>query len=130
MGIRQQDYSLHENGREIKSISIFGMDLVEPVLESPHLSEIVADVIGVGFEPGRSEVRLKYNDRQLTVSATPLQVEQALELRHSKVRVLALISEAQCKLLRVQEAELPWSSPSRERAVFGRWDGLLRRLAQ
>jgi hypothetical protein len=129
-GIQQQDYALHENGREIKSISILGLRLVKPLLELPHLEEIIGNVVGVGFEPGRSEVRLKHGDRPITLSATPSQVETALGLRGAEVKALALVAETHCKLLRIQGIGLPWPIPSRDDAIFKRWDGLLRRLAQ
>jgi len=104
--------------------------LVEPALELPHLCEVVGNIVGVGFDPGRNEVRLKYADRQLTLSATASQVDRALLLRHAEVRILAMISEPHSRLLRIQDAETEWSIPPREDAVFKRWDGLLGRLAQ
>ena len=87
--------------------------------------------MGVGFEPGKNEVRIKSDDgHHLTLTATALHVENALELRSAPIRAIAVMQESGPRLLRLQEAGTGWSVPSRDEAIFKRWDGLLRRLAQ
>jgi hypothetical protein len=131
LGISRHVYSLHNNGTVLKRVVLEGVNLMETPAELPHLTEIHGNVTGVGFEPGRSEVRVKTEEGfQLTMGATALQVERALELRTTKVKVLALVDETHSRLLRLESASMPWRTSSREEAVFKRWDGLLRRLAQ
>jgi hypothetical protein len=131
VGISRQTYRLVENGSEIKRVVISSMELPDPLYDLPYIVEYTGSVIGVGFDPGKAEVRIRTeDDHQRTLLATPVQVERALELRGSTVRILAVGQEAHFRLLRLQEAGLPWSRPTREEAIFERWDGLLRRLAQ
>jgi hypothetical protein len=96
----------------------------------PYLSEIIGRVIGVGFEPGKSEVVFKSKDKQVTIPATAQQVESALKYRATEVRALILRHGDQSRLLRLEDAALPRYRADPETYVFKKWDGLLRRLAQ
>ena len=66
----------------------------------------------------------------MTVDATPDQAEKALDLRHSRVRAIAVVQGKAARLLILQDAAAPINRSTREAAVFARWGGVLRRLAQ
>ena len=130
-GVYRQIYVLHQNGRELKRVELGNMALSDLLSDLPYLMEISGRIVGVGFEPGKNEVRIKSDDgRQLTLSATALHVDNALNLRNATIRALAVIEETGSRLLRLQDQATGWTVPSREEAVFARWDGLLRRLAR
>jgi hypothetical protein len=132
-GVSRQTYTLHDNGKELHApVVIEGMELQDVPDDLPHLRELKGYIVGVGFDPGRNEVRVKDERDQLHLAATATQVETALELRHSEVRALAVITK-QGRLLRLQSADaqaLSITSDYLEKHIFQRWDALLRRLAQ
>ncbi len=130
LGLGRHSYSLHENGRELKTVTLFGLSTVNGNLELPYFAEYVGSITGVGFEPGRPEVRIKTEEHQVTLFATALQVEGAWALRGSTVKALAVIEDSHSRLLRLQESQKAWRVETRERAIFSRWDSLLRKLAQ
>jgi hypothetical protein len=99
----------------------------------PHLKEFTGNVTGVGFQPGKLEVRLKSDgDPEVSLTATAEQVETALALRHSLVRALAVVGK-QSRLVGLQPADAPAINVTPEyldRHIFKRWDTLLRKLAE
>jgi hypothetical protein len=129
-GITKQTYQLHSNGTVIKEVSFSSVDL--PLLPSdlPYLCEYTGKIVGVGFEPGRAEVRIKTEDSHAILAATPKQVEAALELRHSQVHVLAVCYGDNRRLLILREVGLPIYRPTQQEGIFKRWASLLERLAQ
>jgi len=129
--LTHQTYVLHENGREIKRLDFGSMHLPEMPPELPYVVEIIGRVIGVGFDPGRSEVRFKAKEEQVTVPATPVQVQKALDYRSAEVRALILRhGPFKSRLLKLEDATLPRTRGDRETYIFKKWDGLLQRLAQ
>ncbi len=133
-GLTRQRYELHANGQVLhEPVIIEGLNLAAPTLEDlPHLVEFVGSIIGVGFEPGTTEVRVKTEDEILRLAATMPLVERALELRSEAVGGLA-IRGRESRLLRLDIADREPFVLTRELAeeyVFDRWDALLRRLAQ
>jgi hypothetical protein len=130
-GVYRQVYVLHDNGNEFKRVELGSMSISDVLSDLPYLAEVHGRIVGVGFDPGKNEVRIKSDEgNHLTLMATPMHVENALDLRSSPVKALAVIQESGSRLLRLQEAGRGWSVPSREDAIFKRWEGLLRRLAQ
>jgi hypothetical protein len=128
--LTRQHYRLHENGRAIKEVTVGMMSLPDAPTELPFLIEIVGRIIGVGFEPGRAEVRVKSEDgTQATVPATAKQVQQALDHRSSVVRLLVLKNGLKTRLLRMEDTELPRFRPDPEKYLFVKWDNLLKKLA-
>lgn len=133
LGVNRQTYTLHDNGRVIhKPVVIEDMALQELPDELPYLQEFDGNIVGVGFEPGKNEVRIKTESDQVALVATAAQVETALELRHSEVQALAVVGK-QSRLLRVQPVGTPpfvVTPEYIEKHIFQRWDALLRRLAE
>lgn len=124
-----QRYNLHENGRPIKRVEIGKVHLAECPPTIPFVVEMQGRVIGVGFDPGKPEVRLKGQDAPLTVSATEEQVDKALALRRVDVRAIVLRHGTMARLLRIEKSSIPMDLGDREEIVYRKWDGLLRRLA-
>ncbi|MEK6322501.1 MAG: hypothetical protein AABN33_12550 [Acidobacteriota bacterium] len=132
-GVARQTYTLHDNGREIhRPVVIEDMMLQDLPDDLPYLKELTGNIIGVGFEPGRTEVRIKSEAEQISLAATAGQVENALDLRHSEVQALAVIGR-QPRLLRLQPPNslaINVTPEYIEQHIFKRWDALLRRLAE
>jgi hypothetical protein len=130
-GVSTQNYTLRDNERIIKQVKIGTMDLPGTISDLPFLKEIAGQIVGVGFEPGRNEVAIKTEDGHIQrLSASPMQVDNALEFRGSVVKAMALMQEPLPRLLKITKAGFRWRIPDREVAIFEKWDGLLRRLAQ
>lgn len=128
--LTKQKYNLHENGRHIKSVEIGPMSISQSVDELPCLAQAVGRIVGVGFEPGRPEVRIKSEDNQITIPATAKQVERALEFRAVDVKAVWLKNGPKSRLLKLYDVSLPGFHPDPEVYVFAKWNALLTRLAQ
>lgn len=132
-GVQSQRYTLYRGGQEIRTVS-FGKAELPQMIHLPRFRRVEGEIIGLGFEPGRSEVRLQVGKSTLTCPATVAQVEKALDLRGEPVRAMLLASERRVeRLLWLRAAGEP---PARltDRQVddylCDRWDGTLRELAK
>lgn len=100
--------------------------------DAPHLAQHHGRIVGVGFEQGRTEVRIRTDDgRTIAWTATPEQMEKALVLRGVQITALGVAAaegSPQWLILRKLNELSPRSS--RKAVMYERWDGLLRRLAQ
>lgn len=130
LGITQQSYWLHENGRILREVSFGAMDISILPPDLPYIVHCVGKVVGVGFEPGRPEVRVKTETATVTLSATSQQVDRALDLRYSSVTAVTVVQGTAHRLLILQASHLPIYRSTRDAAVFDRWRGVLQRLAQ
>jgi hypothetical protein len=129
-GLVSQTYHLHENGRSIKKIRVGAMNLPDPTLDLPSLEEIVGKVAGVGFDPGPNEIRLKSDASQVTLLATPEQVQQALDLRNAPVRAIALCDiTGSRRLIWMEDSTLPRYRPDPEYFLYGKWAKALQDLS-
>jgi hypothetical protein len=117
-----------------KKVEFGDIDFTEMPIDLPLLVEIEGDVVGVGFDPGKNEVRLKPQSGSVSsFSSTGDEVETALSFRHDKVRTLALKEETRARLLRIRRASDPRfkrDSASVDEYIFKKWNGLLRRLSR
>jgi hypothetical protein len=98
------------------------------------LKEVIGVVVGVGFEPGRHEIRIRQPEGRttFTFAATEAQVNSAIDYRGVSVRVLALVG-GHNRVLRIEPADSQRYQPSpedRERLIFDRWNHVLSELAQ
>lgn len=131
--IHHQTYDLYENGAVKKHIEIGDVNLTELPEEPPTLREVTGSIVGVGFEPGRSEVRVKGEAAFLSFDASDEQVETALAIRKETVRSLGVHDGKRARLLQI----IPSSAPrfqvndrTVEEYIFKRWNGVLARLAK
>jgi hypothetical protein len=130
LAVTEQVYRLYRGQEELRSFTIGNLALTADLIELPYLYELTGRVIGVGFEPGRNQISFRDDyGSQITVSATPRQVNRALEWRSDPVRALILQSDP-AKLLRLQLETDIRPKLDVEEYVFTKWSELLRRLAQ
>jgi hypothetical protein len=133
VGIHKQLYELHENGRTKKHVEIGDVNFTEMPPDMPSLVELEGNVVGVGFDPGRSEVRIKGDSSTFNLDATDEQVEAALGMRRAKIRALGVHDGSRARLLTVARASAPRfkvTPEAIEEQVFKRWAGVFARLAK
>jgi hypothetical protein len=131
--IRHQTYELHENGTIKKRVEIGEVKLTELPEELPSLREVTGSIVGVGFDPGRSEVRVKGEGSTSSFDALGEQVEAALAIRKEIARSLGVHEGRRTRLLRIEKASEPRFAVTREAIeehIFKRWDGVFARLAK
>ena len=134
-GLTKQRYTVtDQQDRELRSpVEISDVHLTERPRVVPCVTRHYGSIIAIGFEPGKTEVRLKRLDGKIVVfSATKEQVTAAWNLRDIQVKVLA-VSKGQNRLLKLEEATAEDFSVTAESVhthIFQRWDGLLQRLAR
>lgn len=131
-GVRRQVYDFKENGFT-KHVEFGDIHLAEIPGELPSLREHEGVVVGVGFEPGKSEVRIKGDSSTYPLEATNEQVETALMMRKEKVRILGVNDGKRTRLLSIVDANKPRfeiSDAAVEEHIFKRWNAVLARLAQ
>ena len=131
-GVTAQRYSVYGDTAEVRSIDVGRVQLAEALPDVPFLSRVVADIVGVGFEPGKTEVRLRTEAGAMTCSATTEQVELALQLRNTKVQAM-VVSAKKTRLLWIKSHDAPlpaFSAQQQDELLFGKWDDLLAKLAR
>lgn len=131
--IHRQTYELHENGTTKKRVEIGDIRLMEMPEEPPFLREVDGSIIGVGFEPGKSEVRVKGDTGIASFDASDEQVEMALAVRKENIRSLGVYDGKHTRLLRIVKASEPRFEPTNEAIeehIFKRWEGVFARLAK
>jgi hypothetical protein len=134
-GIRYQKYSVEdESGGPLREpVEITDVHLAETPAMLPCLVRFSGQVIALGVEPGKSEIRLRKADgHTVSLSATNDQVLAAWNLRETRVRVLAVLT-AERKLLTIEQDDAPEfvvTDGLVQEHVFQKWDEVLRRLAQ
>lgn len=132
VGVHRQEYE-YTNGSAKKRIEVGDMKLTELPLDLPFLRLLEGNVVGVGFEPGRTEVRIKTEALTTSLNATPDAVDRAIELRHEKVRTLDVQIGSRSRLISLNRASerIPAVVPDAlRRHIFQRWDKLLTQLAK
>jgi hypothetical protein len=128
-GVERQTYQLLVDGKEQRRVEVGELQVAPIPVDLPVLEEIVGQVVGVGFEPGRSHVRILHARSTTTLHATAEQVEAALALRGREVRALDVTEGEGRRLLRLAAADAPLAVEPREH-LFVRWAGLLERLSK
>jgi hypothetical protein len=132
-GLSRQTY-VHraEDGSVRKEINLSAVAITEP-RRSSYLLAVEGELVGLGFEPGHTEIKIRAVTGDLvTLAATSAQVEQALDLRLSGIHALAVVDiNGKTRLLRVGR-QVPSERDPRDRTqqLFQTWNGLLERLSQ
>ncbi|MGH9327609.1 MAG: hypothetical protein ACRD2B_13125 [Terriglobia bacterium] len=134
-GVHKQIYDLHENGETKKHVEIGDIVLTEVPLELPRLREMEGSVIGVGFAPGKTEVRIRSvsGAASASIDANDTQVDNALRLRRNVTRVLGVDDGTHMRLLRIEPAgahRFDASPEAVEEHIFKRWEAVFSRLAE
>lgn len=130
-GLTKQTYRLQKDGREIRSFEIGEMKLPEEVSSQPLvLLQALGSVIGIGFEPGRPEVRVKGDGVTVTATANDKQIEKAIHFRGSEVFALAVASPEGTRLISLKTAEEREERRNKAtEAIFEKWRGAFEALA-
>lgn len=131
--IHSQTYELYEDGRLLKTTQIGDVKFAEVPAEYPFLREIEGHIIGVGFEPGKSEVRVKGETAAIAFDASADDVEKALAIRKEDARLLGISDGKRARLLRISKASEPRFAVTPEAIeahIFRRWNGVFARLAK
>lgn len=135
-GVHRQWYEFHENGVTKRQVEIGDLELAELPEDLPSLRQYEGNIVGVGFEPGRPEVRIKTQSATASLEATNEQVEMALSIKKEKVpevRVLGVNDGKRTRLLNIVDARTPRikvSAEAVEEHIFKRWSGVFARLAK
>jgi hypothetical protein len=133
-GLNKQLYELHDNGTEKKRVTISDISLTDiPPSDMPSLVEYEGSVVGVGFSPGRSEVKVKSDSSSPSLDATDEQVVAALQMRKANIRVLGVHDGKRARLLSIANASSPRfkiTPEEIEKHIFKRWEGVFARLAK
>ncbi len=131
-GLTKQVYEIYEGGQVTKRIQIGNVALSAEPLDLPFLREYTGNIVGLGFEPGKPEVRLKTAHAVPSIDATQKEVDQALALRNQDVRALAVQGSKGSRLLtlglNVPRPKLTVAEATA--AIFDRWGGVFAELAK
>ena len=128
--LTRQDYDLHENGRSILHVELRSVSLPEEINEPlPELRKMRGRVTGVGFDPGRFEVKIRGEDgSQVTAFSTEAQVLDALAMRAGEVDALTLASADGNKLIMLENEFKQTKRPTLD-DIFLKWGDTYRALA-
>lgn len=125
-----QDYKLHENGRAIDHVELGSVLLLDEIDEPlPAIIRWRGRVTGVGFEPGKFEVKIEGNDgMQVAALATESQVADALRMRSEDVEALTLTTASGSRLLSIESGSMRVKRPNLD-DIFAKWAETFRALA-
>src|SRR5581483_3593788 len=131
--VHKQLYEFHENGNVKKRVEFGDIEVAEVPPDLPSLVQFEGNIVGVGFEPGRSEVRIKSDAGMPSLDATDEQVEAALQMRRIKIRALGVHDGKRSRLLRIARARDPQfkvTPEAIEEHLFKRWAGVFEVLSK
>lgn len=132
-GVHRQSYEVRDNGQVRKRIDIGDIRFSEIPDGLQSLREVEGHVVGVGFPPGKPEVRIKTEVGVSYWDATPDDVERTLNVRKQSVRVLGVYDGKKTRLLKIAPAStsrFQLSDEAVEEHIFTRWGGVFARLAK
>jgi hypothetical protein len=129
VGLSAQRYVHERSDGSVQDIELGKVRLAESI-SAAYLVRVAGELVGVGFEPGRSEVRIKTsNGDTFSMAATSAQVDEALTLRSTAIHAIAVVQPPRARLLRFGD-RVPGDPKSRADYVFDTWSEVLKRLAQ
>lgn len=131
-GLTKQVYEVYEGGKMTKQVQIGSIALSAEPEDLPFLREYAGSIVGIGFEPGKSEVRVKMASAVASIEAVPSDIERALTLRNQPVRVLAVQNTKSSRLL-ILGSDLRREKPDMRQAasaIFNRWEAVFAELAK
>jgi hypothetical protein len=131
--VHKQLYEFHENGLVKKRVEFGDIDVAEVPPDLPSLVQYEGSIVGVGFEPGRSEVRIKSDTATPSLDATDTQVDMALQMRRAKIRVLGVHDGKRSRLLQMARARDPKFKMTPEAVkehIFDKWAEAFEQLSK
>lgn len=115
----------------IEQISPVQEESLDPSI-LPRLVEFVGQIASVCFDKPKIIIR-DVNGEEHICQATRELIDRAIDLRHERVAGKMLIRPDMKRLLILRDASQPESIPNqteRDRHLFEKWDGTLRKLAE
>jgi hypothetical protein len=112
---------------EIEEVHLPAEDLL---VVAPALKLVVGHIVGVGFEPGPTEIHIKTEGKIISGKATAELVIEALKLREIEIQALLITKDLRFLWIKPANtliAVLP--DDKRKEAITDRWDNVLRRLS-
>lgn len=132
-GVTRQQYTATRDGVPIADVSFDTTTLAQLPSDLPRIIRVTGVVTSVGFEPGASFIALKtHKSRTIKCSATPQQVDSAIELRGVDV-VSAILDGEKPSLIWLRNIEKAAQSPSIEATLHyanTQWGRTLEALAK
>lgn len=133
--VSSQKYSLYHGETLRKEVKIKEANLIEDedISDIPLLKHIEGFIIGVGFEPGSYEIKIKNQDEIVSGYATDTLVQKALLLRGIHVHSLLVGRSNQLKYLWIKKIEEKVECGTNKECInqiIIQWDNVLRRLSQ
>jgi hypothetical protein len=131
--VHSQLYEFHENGHVKKRVEFGDIEVAEVPPDLPSLVQYEGSVVGVGFEPGRSEVRIKSDAGIPSLDATEEQIEAAWQMRRSKIRALGVHDGKRSRLLqmaRVRDPKFKATPEAIKEHIFDKWAEAFEQLSK
>ncbi len=133
-GVESQDYTAQIGGEVIRSLSLKKTEQKQNLEQSmlPRLVEFVGKIVSVRFDKPKIVIRDAI-DKEHNCQATRELIDLAVDLRHERVAGKMLIRPDLKRLLILRDASQPESIPNqtdRDRHLFEKWGGTLRKLAE
>lgn len=133
-GLHKQTYEFHLNGDVRKRVEIGDLKIGEIPTDLPYLVESEGSIIGVGFEPGRNEIKVKQDAGGIAnLSSNAETVERALAMRHDKVRTLSVHTSKGTRVITLKlaaDSRYKLDPETAKKHIFKRWENVLRQLAK
>jgi hypothetical protein len=133
-GTNKQKYELLEGGQRKKVVEVGEVKRTDLPPELPYLRTLEGNVVGVGFEPAKNEVRIRTEAiASITVTAKADDVNKAFEMRKEKVRTMAVQIGKQTRLISLKRAADPrfkFEPDAAKKHIFEKWDNVLKALAK
>lgn len=126
-----QEYKLLRGDEVLDAVQVRDPQLVDAPAEMPSIADYVGRVVGVGFEPGQSRIKVRHESGSVSVDATRSQVEAALTFREEEVRIRVMErgKSFRCLLIRPASQPIQLDRADAVEGVFRDRRELLRRLA-
>ncbi len=132
--LTSQEYEFKSDGELKAEAKIGNVRLPEIPPDLPVLRKHEGNIVEVGFEPGRTEIRVKEETISPALLTSSEMVEKALKMRSEKVRTIAVhIPGKSSRLVSLKRASTPphrFDPMSAKNRMFARWDKVLRALSK
>jgi hypothetical protein len=127
----RQEYRVLRGKDEVRRAVVDRPRFTTPDVQPPFLRKLTGNIVGVRFAPPKVCIGTGFGE--CWAESTEQQMERALAVRADGIIALVVSDSARTRLLWLRRAEdlAPNPTPDeRMRAIFSKWDSLLRRLAE
>jgi hypothetical protein len=131
--VTRQGYAAFDGSQRIAAVEFGEIRLAEMPESPPRLERVVGEIMGLSFGPEPALRLRSVAGKNMEVSATEPQIEEALRLRRDPVQALMVVRDASKRLLWVRRSTDPFPAMSESGSAdwaLQRWDEVLRRLSK